>query len=259
MAAEPPGMFSLEERVAIVTGASSGLGARFAEALATAGASVVLAARRRERIEKLADDLCAQGAEAIAVACDVTSDGEVAALVSTTVSHFGTVDVLANNAGVAPDEDAANETPASFRRVLDLNLNGAYACAREAAGVMLKAGRGSIVNTASISGLVAGDGPDTPSYVASKGGLIALTRELAVRWAEGGVRVNALAPGYFPTEMTETTLDSEHGRQFIAARTPMGRPGRIEELDGALIFLASDASSYVTGITMPVDGGWTAR
>jgi NAD(P)-dependent dehydrogenase (short-subunit alcohol dehydrogenase family) len=252
-------MFSLEDRVAIVTGASSGLGARFAEALATSGASVVLAARRLERIEKLADDLCAQGGEAIAVACDVTSDQEVTALVSTAVNHFGTVDVLANNAGVAPDEDAAIETPASFRRVLDLNLNGAYTCAREAAGVMLKAGRGSIVNTASISGLVAGDGPDTPSYVASKGGLIALTRELAVRWADGGVRVNALAPGYFPTEMTETTLDSEYGQQFIAERTPMGRPGRIEELDGALIFLASDASSYVTGITMPVDGGWTAR
>lgn len=220
---------------------------------------MVLAARRFERIEALADDLCTRGAEAIPVACDVTSDREVRVLMSTAVNHFGTVDVLANNAGVAPDEDADPESSDSFRRVVDLNLSAAYTCAREAANAMLEAGRGSIINTASISGLVAGDGPDTPSYVASKGGLIALTRELAVRWADRGVRVNALAPGYFPTEMTTSTLDSAAGRRFIVERTPLGRPGRLHELDGALIFLASDASSYVTGITIPVDGGWTAR
>ena len=167
--------------------------------------------------------------------------------------------MLANNAGEAPEEDAEIETPESFRRVVDLNLSAAYCCAREAAAVMLSAGRGSIVNTASISGLVAGDGPDTPSYVASKGGLVALTRELAVRWADRGVRVNALAPGYFPTEMTEETLDREEGLRFIVERTPLRRPGRIDELDGALLFLASDASTYVTGATIPVDGGWTAR
>ncbi len=256
---DPTDRFRLDGRAAIVTGASSGLGERFAQVLAAAGASLVLAARRRDRIEAVARRIRADGGDAIAIACDVTVDREVRGLIATTLDHFGTVDVLANNAGVAPEEDAECETPESFRRVVDLNLTAAYCCAREAAAVMLNAGRGSIINTASISGLVAGDGPDTPSYVASKGGLVALTRELAVRWADRGVRVNALAPGYFPTEMTAETLDREDGRRFIVERTPLRRPGRIDELDGALLFLASDASSYVTGATIPVDGGWTAR
>jgi hypothetical protein len=220
---------------------------------------VILAARRLERLEAAADRIRAEGGDAIAVCCDVTSDAEVTALVATAVDRFGTVDVLANNAGTAPEEDADVETPDSFRRVVDLNLSAAYCSARAVAPAMMAQGRGSIINTASISGLVAGDGPDTPSYVASKGGLIALTRELAVRWAKNGIRVNALAPGYFPTEMTASTLSGDEGRKFIAERTPLGRPGRIDELDGALLFLASDASSYVTGATIPVDGGWTAR
>ena len=118
---------------------------------------------------------------------------------------------------------------------------------------------GAIVNTASISGLVAGDGPDTPSYTATKGAIVNLTRELAVRWAERGIRVNAIAPGYFPSEMTTAELGSEEGLRFIAERTPLGRPGRTDELDGAMLFLASSASSYVTGHTLVVDGGWTAR
>lgn len=242
-----------------MTGASSGLGARFAETLAAAGAAAVLAARRGDRIEGLAEIIRARGGEAVAIPCDVTDDDAVRRLVATALERFGRIDVLANNAGVAPDEDASIETQDSFRSVIGINLEAAYSCAREVAAVMLGAGRGSIVNTASISGLVAGDGPDTPSYVASKGGIISLTRELAVRWADRGVRVNALAPGYFPTEMTESTLAGDAGSSFIRERTPMNRPGRIDELDGALLFLASDASSYVTGATIPVDGGWTAR
>jgi NAD(P)-dependent dehydrogenase (short-subunit alcohol dehydrogenase family) len=124
---------------------------------------------------------------------------------------------------------------------------------------MLEAGRGSIVAVASISGLVAGDGPDTPSYAASKGAVVNLTRELGVRWAPSGVRVNAIAPGWFPTEMTAGSLARREGREFVEERTPIGRAGRLSELDGALIFLASEASSYVTGQTLVVDGGWTAR
>lgn len=256
---DPARAFRLDGRVAIVTGASSGLGARFADTLAAAGAAVVLAARRSERIEALAEAIGSRGGEAVAVRCDVTDDEAVRGLVATAARRFGRIDVLANNAGVAPEEDADNETQVSFRRVVGINLEAAYSCAREVGAVMLDAGRGSIVNTASISGLVAGDGPDTPSYVASKGGVISLTRELAVRWAGRGVRVNAIAPGWFPTEMTESSLADEAGRSFIRERTPIGRPGRIDELDGALLFLASEASSYVTGATIPVDGGWTAR
>lgn len=255
----PIELFRLDGRTAIVTGASSGLGARFGRTLAAAGAKVVLAARRTERIELLAAQITDEGGTAVAIRCDVTSDDDVRNLVASAVDHYGTVDVLANNAGVAPEEDAPDESIESFRRVVAVNLTGAYCCAREVAMVMLAGKGGSIVNTASISGLVAGDGADTPSYTATKGAVVNLTRELAVRWADRGVRVNALAPGYFPTEMTSAGLESADGRQFVSERTPLGRPGRIEELDGALLFLASDASSYVTGHTLVVDGGWTAR
>ncbi len=256
---DPTQSFRLDGRTAIVTGASSGLGARFALTLAAAGAGVVLAARRLERIEALAERIKAEGGEALAVRCDVTADDDVRELVAKTLERYGSVDVLANNAGIAPEEDEAIESTESFRQVVAVNLTGAYCCAREAATAMSAGNGGAIVNTASISGLVAGDGPDTPSYTATKGAIVNLTRELAVRWAERGIRVNAIAPGYFPSEMTAAELGSEEGLRFIAERTPLGRPGRTEELDGAMLFLASSASSYVTGQTLVVDGGWTAR
>ena len=256
---DPTQPFRLDGRTAIVTGASSGLGARFALTLAAAGAGVVLAARRLERIEALAERIKAEGGEAVAVRCDVTVDDDVRELVAATLERYGSVDVLANNAGIAPEEDGAIESTESFRRVVAVNLTGAYRCAREVATAMTAGNGGAIVNTASISGLVAGDGPDTPSYTATKGAIVNLTRELAVRWAERGIRVNAIAPGYFPSEMTTAELGSEEGLRFIAERTPLGRPGRTDELDGAMLFLASSASSYVTGHTLVVDGGWTAR
>jgi hypothetical protein len=249
----------LDGRTAVITGASSGLGARFARALGAAGATVVVGARRKERLDALVADLRSQRAEAVAVGCDVTVDSDVERLIAVALETTGGLDVLVSAAGIAPSEDEAIESPDLFRRVLAVNTTGLYTCARAAAAVMLERGGGSIVNVASISGLVAGDGTDTPSYAASKGAVINLTRELAVRWAPQGIRVNALAPGWFPTEMTAETLASESGRRFVAERTPLGRPGRPDELDGALLFLAADASSYVTGHTVVVDGGWTAR
>ena len=256
---DPTHRFRLDEQTVIVTGASSGLGSRFARVVAAAGATVVVGARRIARLEALVDDLRSEGANAVAVACDVTVDSEVERLIAAGIEATGHLDVLVNAAGVAPPEDEEIESLDLFRRVLEVNAVGLYSCARAAARVMVDRGAGSIVNIASISGLVAGDGPDTPSYAASKGAVVNLTRELAVRWAPHGVRVNALAPGWFPSEMTAETLSSEAGRQFVTERTPLGRPGRPDELDGALLFLASEASSYVTGHTLVVDGGWTAR
>ena len=256
---DPAKRFRLDGQTAVVVGASSGLGARFARVLSAAGATVVAGARRRGLLDELVADLRAHGAEASAVRCDVTVDSDVDELIAAAVETGGGLDVLVNAAGIAPDEDEPIESPELFRRVLAVNLTGLYTCTRAAANVMLERGQGSIVNVASISGLVAGDGPDTPSYAASKGAVVNLTRELAVRWAPRGVRVNAVAPGWFPSEMTGETLASEAGRRFIAERTPIGRAGRTDELDGALLFLASDASSYVTGHTVVVDGGWTAR
>lgn len=256
---DPSRLFRLDGRTVVITGSSSGLGARFARVAAAAGAHVVAAARRRSRLNDLIDDLRSGDSTGLAVECDVTIDSDVDRLVATTLEATGRLDVLVNAAGIAPDEDGEIESPALFREVLAVNTVGLYVCARAAAPVMIDAGSGSIINIASISGLVAGDGPDTPSYAASKGAVVNLTRELAVRWAPSRIRVNAIAPGWFPTEMTATTLSSDTGREFVDQRTPLGRPGEPNELDGALLFLASNASTYVTGHTLVVDGGWTAR
>ncbi|MDQ2675576.1 MAG: glucose 1-dehydrogenase [Actinomycetota bacterium] len=255
---DPLAAFRLDDRVVAVTGASSGLGARFARVAAAAGASVVAAARREDRLEELCEELRARGSECVGVACDVTREADLREL-ATAAGAQGRIDVLVAAAGIAPDADEPLESLESFRRVLEVNATGLYGAIRAVAPAMLERGSGSIVNVASISGLVAGDGPDTPSYAASKGAVVNLTRELAVRWASAGIRVNAIAPGWFESEMTEATLASAEGRRFVAERTPMGRPGAADELDGAFLYLASDASRYVTGHTLVVDGGWTAR
>jgi NAD(P)-dependent dehydrogenase (short-subunit alcohol dehydrogenase family) len=256
---DPTGIFRLDGKTVVVTGASSGLGARFARVAADAGAQVVAAARRRERLDALVEELRSAGRTAVALECDVTDDDEVERLIGAALETTGGLDVLISAAGVAPDEDEPIESLALFREVMAVNAIGLYACARAAGLAMIDSGGGSIVNIASISGLVAGDGLDTPSYAASKGAVVNLTRELAVRWAPRGVRVNAIAPGWFRSEMTAATLSTDAGRRFVETRTPLGRPGRPEELDGALLFLASEASAYVTGHTLVVDGGWTAR
>lgn len=250
-------LFDLSGRVAVVTGASSGLGVTFAEGLAAAGASVVLAARRTDRLAALREKLDARGARVLAVECDVSNEDSVDGLVRATLDRFGRADVLVNNAGIARVKPALDESPGEFRNVLETNLVGAFTCAQRFGRVMVENRKGSIVNIASILGFVGIGLVPQASYAASKGGIVNLTRELATQWARLGVRVNAIAPGWFPSEMAADMVGTEDGQKFIRRRTPMGRSGNPEELLGALLLLASDASSYMTGQIIAVDGGWT--
>ncbi|MBX7159475.1 MAG: SDR family oxidoreductase [Acidimicrobiia bacterium] len=248
-------MFRMDGRACIVTGASSGLGARFAEVLHAAGAIVVLAARRRERL----DDLASRLDRAVAVECDVASEADRARLVATAERECGRVDVLVNNAGVSQMVRMERESLEQWEETFAVNVTAVHRLALLAGAGMLERGSGVVVNVASMYGFVARwDIPGAASYAATKAAVVNLTRELGAQWARRGVRVNGLAPGYFPSEMTGDGLDDSRFRDRLDRRCPAGRPGRPHELDGALLFLASDASSYMVGQTIVVDGGWTA-
>lgn len=253
----PQDLFRIDGMIAVVTGASSGMGVTFAEALAAAGARVVLAARRKEKLEEVVARITAAGGDAHAVACDVSSDDDVARLVDETQGVFGVADLLVNNAGFTTVVPAEEQDPADFRAHLAVNLTGAFVCAQAFGRPMLERGRGNIVNIASVLGSVASGQVAQGAYAASKGGLVNLTRELAAQWARRGVRVNAISPGWFPTEMTGDMFGDERSEKWMRTRTPMGRSGDLHELVGPLLFLASDASTFVTGHILTVDGGWT--
>ncbi len=253
----PLDLFRIDGQIAVVTGASSGMGVTFAEALAAAGARVVLAARRKEKLDDVVARIVAGGGEAHAVTCDVSSDDDIARLVDETQGVYGVADLLVNNAGFTTIVPAEDQTPEEFRAHLDVNLTGAFLCAQAFGRPMLERQRGNIVNIASVLGSVASGQIAQGAYAASKGGLVNLTRELAAQWARRGVRVNAIAPGWFPTEMTGDMFGDERSEKWMRTRTPMGRGGDLPELVGPLLFLASEASTFVTGHILTVDGGWT--
>jgi hypothetical protein len=244
--------YRLDGRVALVTGASSGLGERFAAVLHAAGAEVVVTARREDRLRRLADDL---GPRAACLAGDLREPAVRSAAVDLAASRFGRLDILVNNAGTCDAGPLQDQSLASLTDIVDLNLVAALDLCRLAAPLLF-ARRGAVINVASIYGLVGSRAP-MAAYNASKGALVNVTRHLAAQWGERGVRVNALAPGFFPTELTGGLTDPRQ-RAGIEQRTLLGRVPDITEIDGPLLFLASDAASYVTGQVIAVDGGWTA-
>ena len=248
-----PELFRLDGRVAVVTGASSGLGVAFAKGLAEAGADVVLGARRVDRLEETRALVEAAGRRAVTVATDVSDPAQCQALVDAAMAEHGRVDVLVNNAGVGTAVPATRESPEQFRQVVDVNLNGCYWMA-QACGRVMEPGS-SIINISSVLGITTAGLPQA-AYAASKAGLLGLTRDLAQQWTgRKGIRVNAIAPGFFESEMTD-----QYPAGYLDAqlpRIPVGRKGDPEELAAAVVFLASAAGGYVTGQTLVVDGGMT--
>lgn len=251
--------FDLSGRVAIVTGCSTGLGVQMAKALANQGAKIVALARRQEKIDAVAKEIQDEyGVEAIAIRCDITDTKMVQDAVKKTMNHFGRIDILINNAGtgaVAPAEDITDE---QFENEMNVDLFGTFKMAREVAKqAMLKQKYGRIINIASMYGLVGNKVAGSSPYHAAKGGVVNLTRALAAEWSKSGITVNAICPGYFYTPLTKETLDMPSFKAYADTVIPAERYGEEGELDTAAIFLASEHSAYVTGIMVPVDGGYT--
>ena len=251
--------FRLDGKVAIVTGASYGLGVLFAEILATAGAHVVVTARSVDKLQDTKALVESLGVRCLAVQGDVTSYDDCAEVVRQTMAEFGRIDVLVNNAGWADDRLVRSEhcEPEMFAKMVNTDLIGLFYMTRAAAPDMLRGGGGSIINLSSIFGN-AGSENRTAGYFAAKGGVNQLTRLLACEWGDRGVRVNALAPNFFVSEMTRALLEDSGMADWMRSRTPMRRMGELPELVGPFLFLASDASSFVTGVVLNVDGGWSA-
>ena len=249
-------LFDLTGRAAIVTGGSRGLGLEMAEALGEAGALLMLCARREQWLAPALAELRGKGFRVEGMLCDVANEEQVQAVVEGTTRAFGRIDILVNNAGISWGERPETMPVERFRSVLDTNLTGAFLFAQAAGRAMLEAESGSIINVASIAGLKsATNGPHYAGYVASKAALMGLTRELAATWGRSGIRVNAIAPGFFHSRLADPVI--ERVEPEIRERNPIPRVGAAGELKGVVLFLASDASTYVTGQTIAVDGGAT--
>jgi len=250
-------LFDLSGKVALVTGGSRGLGKEIAEGLAEAGASLMLLARREQWLTPTIEEFRARGFACVGAPCDVSKPDQVQAVVDQTLATYGKIDILVNNAGVTWGEPIEEHSLEKWNMVLEINLTGAFLFSQRVGREMLKRRSGNIINVASIAGLRGSNenGQHIVGYVAAKGGLIAMTREFAAKWARRGIRVNAIAPGFFPSRMTERIL--AEGQALIEAGTPMGRVGAEGELKGVAVFLAAPASSYITGHTIVVDGGGT--
>lgn len=251
-------LFDLTDKVALVTGASSGLGNNFAKVLAAHGADVVVAARRVERLEALAEEIRKTGRRCFPVQCDVSKEDDIIKMVESVLNEFGKIDILVNNAGNAYIAPAEEHSLDGWNNVVDVTMTGVFLVSKHVGKQMIQQKYGKIINTASMYGLVGNSFFPVASYHATKGGVVNLTRALAAEWGKYNITVNAIGPGFFPSEMTAEAFGTEDFQNYVKANSVLGRPGKEGELDGALVYLASDASSYTTGITIPVDGGWTA-
>lgn len=242
-------------KVAIVTGASSGLGNAYAKALAENGAKVTAVARRLDRLEALKEEIEAAGGECLPVAADVSDEEQVVAAVKQVADHFGKIDILINNAGAIKVTPSVDLSLADWQKVVDISITGYFLMARECGKYMIANNYGKIINTCSMFGMIAGHHMPNLAYNTTKGAVPNFTRSLAQEWAEYNITVNAIAPGMFPSEMM---VIEETTAELLKHRCPMGRPGKVDELLGQMLLFASDASSYTTGQTIVIDGGWVS-
>lgn len=252
-------LFSLQGKTAIVTGGGRGLGFQIAEGLAEAGANIVLCSRKLEACEETAAQLEKKGVQTAAFACDVTNQDQVDHVISETKSRFGSIDILVNNSGATWGAPVADMPLEAWQKVMNVNVTGTFLMSQAAGRVMIEQQAGKIINIASVAGLKssAPDVMDTIGYNTSKGAIITFTKDLASKWGQHNVHVNAVAPGFFPTKMSKVIM--EHGGEAILDNTPLGRFGGADELKGVVLFLASKASDYVTGAVVIVDGGSHVR
>ena len=251
-------MFNLKGRVVVVSGASSGLGAQMAKGFAKQGADLVITARRIDRLEALAEEIRSMGVRCLPIKCDVTTVEDVNNAAMKAEEEFGKVDVLVNCAGSAKNNGVLNMTDEEWQFTIDTDLTSVFYVTRAFANIMKKNNYGRIINIASMYGLVGNTAMDTVAYHSSKGGVVNFTRAVAAELAKYNITCNAICPGYFATELTQETLDTEEFTNYMKATVPLGRYGREGELNAGAIFLASDEASYVTGVILPIDGGYTA-